>query len=416
MKSVYTVLIVFSIYSVQNLEAQIAINNDGSSAAVNSVLHIKGDNNGTPVEAMFIDSPTGNIGIGTITPGFVMSFKDGGGDKISFFGQSGTHYGIGIGSYLMQFYSQNTVSDIVFGYGRSNSFTELMRITGTGQVGIGTSSPDNSAALEILSTDQGLLLPTFTQAQMEALSSPAAGTHIYNTDLKVLCVYNGTKWDCMDNQSVFSRLFECGDKLIDYRDSTEYNTVEIGSQCWMAENLNLGTRIDIISDQSDNGIIEKYCYNDDENRCDVYGALYLWNELMQYTTSQASQGICPFGWHIPTDNEWKTLEMYLGMSQTQANATGFRGNDEGGSMKETGTAHWNTPNTGATNSSGFTGLAGGYRANTTTVNYLYVRGFWWTSTLGSGLPIIRRIDYDSQQVSRSTSNLARGRSVRCLKD
>ena len=99
-----------------------------------------------------------------------------------------------------------------------------------------------------------------------------------------------------------------------------------------------------------NGIIEKYCYDDDPANCDVYGGLYQWDEMMGYTTTEGVQGICPVDWHIPTDAEWDILQNYLG---------GF--NVAGGKLKEAGTIHWNAPNAGATNSSGFTALPNGYR-------------------------------------------------------
>ncbi|MCK5838660.1 MAG: hypothetical protein KAG99_02370, partial [Bacteroidales bacterium] len=80
-----------------------------------------------------------------------------------------------------------------------------------------------------------------------------------------------------------------------------YSIVAIGTQCWMAENLNVGTRIDGVDEQTDNPTLEKYCYNDLESNCDIYGGLYQWNEMMQYVTTEGAQGICPSGWHIPTD-------------------------------------------------------------------------------------------------------------------
>jgi uncharacterized protein (TIGR02145 family) len=124
-----------------------------------------------------------------------------------------------------------------------------------------------------------------------------------------------------------------------------YNTVMIGEQCWMAENINVGIRINSSQPPSDNNIIEKHCYNDLETNCDLYGGTYKWNEMMQYTTYQSGKGICPPGWHIPSNTEWNVLSTYLG-GWLQA----------GGKMKETGTKHWSTPNSEATNSSGFSAI------------------------------------------------------------
>ena len=101
--------------------------------------------------------------------------------------------------------------------------------------------------------------------------------------------------------------------MIDERDDQQYNTVLIDEHCWLAENLNYGTRIDGINDQINNSVAEKYCYDDLESNCDIMGALYQWNELMDYSTVEGSQGICPDGWHIPSDGEWIQLEIFLGI-------------------------------------------------------------------------------------------------------
>ena len=93
-----------------------------------------------------------------------------------------------------------------------------------------------------------------------------------------------------------------GMPTVEYGGQT-YNTVLIGNQCWMKENLNIGTRIDFSQDQTNNSIIEKYCYYDDELNCKKYGGLYQWSEMMQYTTIAGTQGICPDGWHLPTIDE-----------------------------------------------------------------------------------------------------------------
>jgi len=126
--------------------------------------------------------------------------------------------------------------------------------------------------------------------------------------------------------------FNCGDILTDERDGKEYATVLIGEQCWMAENLNVGTMLtqNGSNHQTDNATIEKYCYNNNEAECDEYGGLYQWHEMMQYQTEESSQGICPDGWHLPSDVEFMQMEMHLGMSEEDANDTGAeRGTDEG---------------------------------------------------------------------------------------
>ena len=81
-------------------------------------------------------------------------------------------------------------------------------------------------------------------------------------------------------------------------DGNSYNTVLIGSQCWMAENLNVGTRIDGVSGPTNNNVIEKYCYVDDPDICDIDGGLYQWDEMTQYSSTEGVQGICPTGWQL----------------------------------------------------------------------------------------------------------------------
>jgi len=139
-------------------------------------------------------SPVGNIGIGTATPGFLLNFPDALGDKISLWGSSGAHYGFGVQGSLLQIHSDNTGSDIAFGYGSSSAFTESMRIKGNGNVGIGTPTPAASAQLDVNSTTKGFLPPRMDSTQRNAIVSPPAGLTIYNTTINAFQVYNGIAW------------------------------------------------------------------------------------------------------------------------------------------------------------------------------------------------------------------------------
>ncbi len=199
--------------------------------------------------------------------------------------------------------------------------------------------------------------------------------------------------------------WQCGSQIT-YM-GQNYNTVLIGTQCWMKENLNVGTRINGYEEMSDNGTIEKYCYDNNVSNCYEYGGLYQWDEMMQYTTQQGTQGICPDSWHIPTDDEWTTLTDFLGGSSIA-----------GGKMKEAGTAHWNSPNTGATNSSGFTGLPGGYRGfSSGSFDNLGNNGHWWSSSeYSSSHAWGRCLSYNNYGVGRGTDYEVFGFSVRCVKD
>ncbi len=205
--------------------------------------------------------------------------------------------------------------------------------------------------------------------------------------------------------------FTCGDPLTDTRDGQTYSTVQIGDQCWMAENLNIGEYVESIisgvghSDVSNNGIIEKYCHDNNTANCDEYGGLYDWNEMMQYTTTQGVQGICLYGWHIPIDDEWTMLADFLGGESVA-----------GGKMKETGTAHWNPPNTAATNESGFTALPGDHRSNHGSFGSLSENGNWWSSTQSTSYAWRWWMHFEHGNIFRNNGYKTSGFSVRCVKD
>ncbi|RLD49963.1 MAG: hypothetical protein DRJ05_20260, partial [Bacteroidetes bacterium] len=160
-----------------------------------------------------------------------------------------------------------------------------------------------------------------------------------------------------------------------------YNTVQIGDQCWLRENLNIGTMINGSTNQSSNATIEKYCYNNTASNCDTYGGLYQWNEMMQYSTTEGAQGICPDGWHIPTDVEWCLLQQYLDESATDCDppVDWPVGIDAAGHIKMMGSTYWTFPNMAATNSSGFTAMPGG-KVSSNTFDAFNLRGYFWTST------------------------------------
>jgi len=207
---------------------------------------------------------------------------------------------------------------------------------------------------------------------------------------------------------------QCPNSFVDVRDGKSYRAVLIGNQCWMAENLNVGIRIDGGDGQlqTDNGIIEKYCYNDNDSNCIVYGGLYEWNEIMDYYPSDngnpgTTKGICPVDWHLPSDIEWKVLADSLG-------GVGLAG----GKMKENGTSYWKPPNSGATNSSGFTALPGG-RGNYFSGVY-GTQGFrcnFWSSTqYSNSWAWSRNLFHDTQSIVRIKYIKGESFSVRCIKN
>jgi len=201
---------------------------------------------------------------------------------------------------------------------------------------------------------------------------------------------------------VTSASANCGSPFTDSRDGKTYNTVLIGNQCWMKENLNIGTMINGTQGQTNNGVIEKHCYNNLESNCGIYGGLYQWNEIMQYVTTEGTTGLCPAGWHIPTDSEWTTLITNLGGTAVA-----------GGKMKETGTTHWNSPNN-ATNESGFTALPGG--CNNGGFNYMGTFGLFWSSSEYTPDYVLRIITSNANDfVSLAADTKSSIYSGRCLK-
>jgi uncharacterized protein (TIGR02145 family) len=210
---------------------------------------------------------------------------------------------------------------------------------------------------------------------------------------------------------------EVGIKVADI-DGNIYSTVKIGDQRWMAENLNVGTMITGSVQQTDNAIIEKYCYNDITANCDIYGGLYKWNEMMQYTTTESIQGICPSGWHLPSDDEIKTLEMTLGMTQAEADMTDFRGTDQGSQLggNEPLWTNGALDQNATFGISGFAGLPGGYIGTTGLFYTESDNAFFWSSSQSGSSAWNRYLDSDSPEVNRGSLDKSVGFSVRCVQD
>ena len=201
-----------------------------------------------------------------------------------------------------------------------------------------------------------------------------------------------------------------------------YNTIQIFSQCWLKENLNVGTMIQGTEEMTDNGIKEKYCYDNDPANCDTYGGLYQWNEMMQYTTQQGTQGICPPGWHIPTDTEWKVLEgtvdSQYGVGDPEWNSCSrYRGFNAGLNLKSTN--GWYSSGNG-TDLYSFSGLPAGIRWIYGFFHYITTNSYLWSSKKNTTQEAwYRRLCYISSGVYRDyDDNLtkASGFSVRCLRD
>lgn len=292
----------------------------------------------------------------------------------------------------------------------------FINFSANAQVSVNTdgSEADGSAMLEVKSSDKGVLPPRLSTPLMKAIESPVSGLMIYNTDEKCLFYFEGIYWINMCTGD--STWVSCGSDFTDDRDNQKYRTVLIGTQCWMAENLNIGTMINGSVAQTDNEHIEKYCYDDNLANCNTYGGLYQWDELLDYRRTVGPQGICPSGWHVPSDDEWCILENYVDAGSVSCATTGYRGNDAGGNLKENGTTHWSSPNTGATNSSGFIGLPAGRRHTDGSFLNLSTLGYFWTSTEDASRAWSRSLRYDNAQILRGINEKTYGFSVRCLQN
>ena len=213
--------------------------------------------------------------------------------------------------------------------------------------------------------------------------------------------------------------FTCGDQVTDF-DGNLYPTVEIGGQCWFAKALRVthypnGDEIPNVTDNTtwvnleDNNTDDAYCFYENNSGTD-YGILYTYAASIadDWTRDNtANQGVCPDGWHLPSDAEWTTLTDEVGGESIA-----------GGKLKEAGTTHWYSPNTGATNESGFTALPGGYRwiddGNFYNQGY---GGAFWTATESSTWQAFDRYLYNNfENVSRVGAEKGYGFSVRCIQD
>jgi len=203
--------------------------------------------------------------------------------------------------------------------------------------------------------------------------------------------------------------------LTDGRDGQQYRWVKIGDQVWMAQNLNIGDIIRIGSNGRSNIVfVEKHCYDDKPAYCKKFGGLYTDYTISQYSAGEGSQGICPAGWHLPSEGEWMELLNYLGGIETAS-----------GALKDTSAIFQGKIDKTATNSTGFTALPGGeaiYDDNAFYYNGVGKFCFFWSSTESYSL-IYNKKGYRYLYLSRNKnsvhfakSSVGSAFSVRCVKD
>lgn len=218
--------------------------------------------------------------------------------------------------------------------------------------------------------------------------------------------------------------------VYDY-EGNAYEMIAIGEQVWMAENLRStkysnGTPIEIMEDQTQwdeaAPTAKYYCwYENNESLGEIYGALYTWAAAMNGAPGSDAipsgvQGVCPDGWHLPSDEEFMVLERTLGMTEEEMNDNMYRGTVEGGMLKEQGTSYWSTPNAGATNETGFSGLPGGARDS---AGVFYNNGFaayFWLASGGDIMATFRSLVADRSTIESNGNFNNWGYSVRCVRD
>jgi uncharacterized protein (TIGR02145 family) len=193
-----------------------------------------------------------------------------------------------------------------------------------------------------------------------------------------------------------------GEKVTDIEGNV-YNTVALGTQVWMVEDLNVGkyndgTAIPNITDKT-------AWQNSSTGACTWYSNDKTWGTLYNWYAVNTGK-LAPAGWHVATDEDWTTLTDYLGGE-----------NVAGGKLKETGSVRWDSPNTGATNESGFTALPGGFRKGDGTFSSFGGGGYWWSSTEFDALNSwARYIFWSGSIIYRGHYDKREGHSVRCVKD
>jgi uncharacterized protein (TIGR02145 family) len=324
--------------------------------------------------------------------------------------------------YHLRAYAENSVG---VAYGNEVTF-----ITGTAAPAVTTSSitgiTNNSATCGGTITyngggtitEKGVCWSTSPNPDIQgAHTNVANGTDTYTCAMTPLA--QGTKYYArayVKNSSgiAYGEQVQFNTKLADIEGNL-YNVVYIGNQVWMTENLkttafNDNTPIPYVP-ANDDWIIRNtpaYCwFGNDISYKSTFGALYNW-----YTVGTGK--LCPTGWHVPDDSEYKTLEIHLGMTVDQADLWDWRGTDQGNQMKST--TSWNEGGNGS-NSSGFNGLCGGYRYGATgAYNALGILTYWWSSEHNTDQAVYRRLDFDNNGVYRSVTSKRGGKYIRCIKN
>jgi len=341
--------------------------------------------------------------------GNITSVPAGSDRKLAIFGKDSSgnilYYGEQTGITVVDGQTSSTVTVTVTPTGSAPSApTGVTATAGNGQVSISWSPVSGATSYNIYwSTATGVTKTTGTKITGATSSYTHTGLTNGTTYYHVVTAVN-SYGESSESSQVSETPLTVGDV-----DNNVYNTVTIGTQIWFKENLKvtryrngdtIGTTAATKDISGETSPKYQWAYNGDEGNVATYGRLYTW-----YAATD-SRAVCPTGWHVPTNAEWTTLEDYLGGSSVA-----------GGKMKEAGTTHWDSPNTSADNSSGFTALPGGSRFSDGSFSYMGYYGYWWSATEGSASGAwTYGLYYSIGYVNHDSIDKYRGFSIRCVRD
>lgn len=328
-------------------------------------------------------------------------------------------------TYYVRSYATNEAGT---GYGDELSFvtdqvtgavlttTEVSSVTSTSATTGGNITDDGGGSITARGVCWGIA-PSPTISGNKTSNGTGTGTFTSNlTGLEDGTVYYYRAYATNSSGTTYGQQYQFITPVTDI-DGNVYKTVKIGDKVWMAENLKTTTYknqtpIPNITDNTEwIGLTsDAYCWaqNNEATFKPLYGALYNWYAV-------ETGNLCPTGWHIPTDGEFSSMEISLGMTSEQANGTDWRGTDQGKQMKNT--TGWQTGENG-TNTSGFSALPAGYRSYITgnSEGIGLITYFWTETGLDENIAVYRRLDGDNDKVFRSGTYKKAGKSVRCVKN
>jgi uncharacterized protein (TIGR02145 family) len=278
-----------------------------------------------------------------------------------------------------------------------NGHIEIVKLLLDKGANINLQKNNGSTAL-MAASDKGhteivkLLIDKGANAELKTDTGKTAFDFAKKSEIQTL-LPNASNESYSQSNSVSTNASVVYGSFTDKRDGNVYKTIKIGTQVWMAENLNYDAK--------------NYCwtYNNDLSNANIYGRLYRW---------EVAREVCPVGWHLPSDDEWKILEQNIGISQSMLDTEGWRGDDEGNTLKTN--SGWNTDGNGS-NENGFSALPGGMRSEDGEYSALGERALFWTSTGPNVFRCwYRMLSLEGGAIMRSNWSKASGYSVRCVKD